>query len=101
MGDVTRLKQTLYHLLITALNAVDQSTVALRVARTGEHAEITLRYTASTQNPVELDQGALGLHFARRMAELHGGVVEIDTTAAEVVLRCRLPAVPLRNASVG
>ncbi len=101
VGDVTRLKQTLYHLLITALNAVDQSTVALRVARTGEHAELTLRYTASTQNPMELDQGALGLHFARRMAELHGGVVEIDTTAAEVVLTCRLPAVPLRNASVG
>ena len=101
VGDATRLKQTLYHLLITALNAVEQSALSLRVARNGEHAEVTLRYAAAGENAPSFDHGALGLHFARRMAELHGGAVEVDTTGPEAVLVCRLPAAPLRSASVG
>jgi hypothetical protein len=58
-----------------------------------------LRYVAAAA----LDHGAssLGMHFARRMAELHGGSVKLETEGAEARVVCQLPAGPVRAVSVG
>ena len=101
VGDVVRLKQTLYHLVMTALTAAGDGAVALHVHGGADpsQVELTLRYVPDPA----LDPGpqSLGLQFARRMAELHGGGVDVDTDGAEAVVACRLPAGPLRAASVG
>jgi signal transduction histidine kinase len=101
VGDGQRLKQTVFHLLTTALDASGSGAVTLAVRRgdDGRAIEIAFRYVAAAA----LDHGAsaLGLHFARRIAELHGGGVEVQPDGGEAVLTCRLPAEPLRAASAG
>jgi signal transduction histidine kinase len=102
VGDSMRLKQTLYHLTTTAIDAAGTGAVLLRVSRSGtdnDQVEIALRYVATAA----LDHGAgsLGLHFARRMVELHGGAIDMEIDGTEAVMVCRLPAGPLRAASVG
>ncbi len=101
VGDVVRLKQALYHLVMTALTAAGTSPVALNVRGGADptQIELSLRYIADPA----LDPGpqALGLQFARRMAELHGGGVDVNTNGVEALVACRLPAGPLRAVSVG
>ena len=85
----------------TALAAAGEGTVALTVDRSDadERIDIMLRYVATAA----LDHGAssLGMHFARRMAELHGGSVKIEADGAGARVLCQLPAGPVRAASVG
>jgi signal transduction histidine kinase len=100
VGDAVRLKQAVYHLLIGALNvtAGENVTLLVRGAPDPTQVELSVRYRPADPG----DTGAaLGLQFARRMAELHGGTLAVDTDGTDVVLACRLPAGPLRAASVG
>ena len=102
VGDPQRLKQTLYYLVVTAVTAAGEGNISLRLARAGGdngQIDIALRYVAAAA----LDHGAsaLELHFARRMAELHGGTVDVEANGADAVVTCRLPTGPMRAASVG
>ena len=102
VGDAQRLKQALFHLVTTAIADAAEGDLALSVARSGKDgAEVgfRLRYAVDADR----DEGAssLGLHFARRMAELHGGGVEVSRSSGETIMTCRLPAGPMGAASVG
>jgi signal transduction histidine kinase len=102
VGDPVRLKQTIYHLLITALNGANGGRIALQVdgeGRDSSQVQFTLRY--ALPDGVEETMGALGLQFARRMTELHGGAIAVDHDGSDAIIACRLPAGPLRAASVG
>ncbi len=101
VGDAQRLKQTLFYLVTTSLAAAGEGAVSLTVGRSDNdrQIDITLRYVATAA----LDHGAssLGMHFARRMAELHGGSVKVEADGMQARVLCQLPAGPLRAASVG
>jgi signal transduction histidine kinase len=98
VGDPLRLKQTAYHLVTAALGAAAPGTIAFRAGRADAGTiELTLRYTADAAP----DPGTLPLTFAARMAELHGGRLDVSIEGSEAVIACRLPAGPLRAVSVG
>jgi signal transduction histidine kinase len=100
VGDPQRLKQTFFYLVTTALNAAGEGAVALNVTRTPDaQIELALRYVAAAA--IDHGAGALGMHFARRMAELHGGTVDVETHGSAAHVLCRLPVGPVRTASVG
>ncbi|TAL01769.1 MAG: PAS domain-containing sensor histidine kinase [Rhodospirillaceae bacterium] len=102
VGDPQRLKQTLFYLVTTAVTAAGEGDVFLSLDRSGGDGgqiDITLRYVAAAA--LDHGAGALELHFARRMAELHGGNVEVETSGPDALVVCRLPAGPMRAASVG
>jgi len=89
VGDATRIKQTLYHIVTGALKGIAGDRIVLAVRRetaTGNVA-FTVRHRAGeTYGP------GLGVYLAQRMVELHGGTLEITTENDDTLVACRLPA---------
>lgn len=88
VGDATRIKQTLYHVVTGALKNVEGKDITLAVQRdaAGEVTFIVRHRTGDTYSP------GLGVYLAQRMVELHGGRLEISANNGEALVACRLPA---------
>ncbi len=87
VGDSVRIKQTLYHIVTGALKSAVATQISLSVQRTPEEITFSVRHiTDDSYNP------GLGVYLAQRMAELHGGRLDITTEGTETVVAARLPA---------
>ena len=89
VGDAVRIKQTLFHVISGALKVLDGDTLALAVQRAdGDKVVFSVRHKAKdgAQAP------GLGVYLAQRIAELHGGALDIKHDGAESLISCRLPA---------
>ena len=79
VGDAVRIKQTLFHLVSGALNAAGERIVSLRVARDGRRRPGRLDVALCRRGRPGSRRQALGIYLAQRMAELHGGALEVET----------------------
>ena len=88
VGDAVRLKQTLFHLISGALKTLAGDRITLSAERSSGEVVFAVRHTARS----EARGLGLGIYLAQRIAELHGGALELAVEADESVVRCRLPA---------
>ncbi len=89
VGDAVRIKQTLFHVVSGALKVLDGDTLALAVQRTdADDVVFSVRHKAKggAQAP------GLGVYLAQRIAELHGGALDIAHDGDESLISCRLPS---------
>lgn len=87
VADAVRIKQTLFHIISGALKTAAGSRVTLSAARERDHVVFAVRYKADS----EARGLGLGIYLAQRIAELHGGALELASEGEESVVRCRLP----------
>jgi len=95
VGDAVRIKQTLYHVVSGALKTVTGDRVILSVRRTTpDEVTFAVRHTAESYGP------GLGVYLAQRMAELHGGSLDIGSDGGDTIITCRLPVGGMRTGTV-
>ena len=121
-GDSDRLQQVFWNLLSNAIKFTPrEGSVEVRLARSGEHAEITFKDTGAGINPeflphiferfrqadgaITREHGGLGLGLAiaRHLVELHGGTIRAasEGEGRGTTFAVRLPLLELRNADSG
>nr|MBA3241214.1 response regulator [Acidobacteriota bacterium] len=121
-GDSDRLQQVFWNLLSNAIKFTPrEGSVEVRLARSGDHAEVTVKDTGAGINPqflphvferfrqadgaITREHGGLGLGLAiaRHLVELHGGTIraESEGEGCGTTFAVRLPLLELRNADSG
>jgi len=89
VGDATRIKQSLYHLLNSALKATDDGG---RLALTAERGGDGMVTFALKHGNGEAESLGLAIYLARRIAQMHGGQIDMTGDADGGVILCRLPS---------
>ncbi len=89
VGDAVRIKQTLYHVVSGALKTASGDRIVLSVAREGERLVV---FAVRHRSNGEARGPGLGVYLAQRIAELHGGKLEIMSDGEDSVVTCRIPA---------
>ncbi len=91
VGDAARIKQTLYHLLTSALKNMPEGERIVLSAHRDENSKndvtFSVRHAANGQT-----HAGLGIYLAQRIAELHGGALTADADGADILVACRLPS---------
>ncbi len=88
VGDAVRIKQTLYHVVSGALKVMDGDKLILAVERK-EPGDVVFSVRHKTKDGAQTT--GLGVYLAQRIAELHGGALEISTDGGDSVILCRMP----------
>ena len=97
VGDESRIKQALYHLLTGALKTADPGDSITFTARRVDEATsgfVEFEVTSPEKDlPTKADIGAtgLGLFLAKRFIELHEGSVDVVSRNGVTQITCRLP----------
>ncbi|MCA1632966.1 MAG: CHASE domain-containing protein [Acidobacteria bacterium] len=121
-GDSDRLQQVFWNLFSNAIKFTPrEGSVEVRLARSGDHAEVAITDTGSGIHPeflphiferfrqadgaITREHGGLGLGLAiaRHLVELHGGTIraESEGEGRGATFTVRLPLLELRSADSG
>ena len=89
VGDAVRIKQTLFHVISGALKVLDGDKLDLVVQRT-DTGDVVFSVRHKAKDGAQAP--GLGVYLAQRIAELHGGALDMKNEGDQSLISCRLPS---------